>query len=48
MISKSMLRDSTDVLLDDITVEDIERELGVKVVAIENDGYEFLEALLED
>lgn len=48
LISKSMLRDSTDVLLDDITVEDIEKELGVKVKAVENDGYEFLEALLED
>ncbi len=48
IISKSMLRDSTDVLLDDITVKDIEKELGVKIKAIENDGYEFLEALLKD
>lgn len=46
IISKSMLRDSTDVLLDDVTVADIEKELGVKIKAIENDGYEFLEALL--
>lgn len=48
LVSKSMLRDATDVLLDDITINDIEKELGVRVKAIENDGYEFLEALLKD
>ncbi len=48
LVSKSMLRDATDVLLDDITLKDIEKELKVKVKAIENDGYEFLEALLND
>ncbi|MBQ8539866.1 MAG: DUF512 domain-containing protein [Clostridia bacterium] len=48
LISKSMLRDSTDVLLDNITVNEMEKELGVRVKAIENDGYEFLEALLEN
>lgn len=46
IISKSMLRDSTDVLLDDVTVKDIEKELNVKITAIENDGYEFLDTLL--
>lgn len=48
LISKSMLRDSTDVLLDDTTVNEMEKELGVKIKAVENDGYEFLEALLND
>ena len=48
LVSKSMLRDATDVLLDDVTISDMERELGVKIKAIENDGYEFLEALLKD
>ncbi len=48
LISKSMLRDSTDVLLDDTTVTEMEKELGVKIKAVENDGYEFLEALLND
>ena len=47
LISKCMLRDSTNVLLDDVTVEDIEKALNVKVRAVENDGYEFLEALLD-
>lgn len=46
IVSKSMLRDSTDMLLDDVTIKDIEKELGVKVRAVENDGFEFLEALL--
>ncbi len=46
LLSKSMLRDSTDVLLDNITTKDIEKELNVKVLAVENDGFEFLEALL--
>lgn len=46
IISKSMLRDGTDVLLDDVTVKDIEKELNVKITPVENDGYEFLEALL--
>lgn len=48
LVSKSMLRDSTDVLLDNITVNEMEKELGVSIKAVENDGYEFLEALLEN
>ncbi len=47
LISKSMLRDSSDVLLDDVTTEELEKELGVKIRAVENDGWEFLEALLD-
>ena len=46
LISKSMLRDSTDVLLDNVTVCELEKELGVKIRCVENDGFEFLEALL--
>ena len=46
IISKSMLRDSTDVLLDDTTVTDIENALDVKIKPIENDGFEFLDAVL--
>ncbi len=46
LLSKSMLRDQSDVLLDDVTIKDIEKELNVKIRAVENDGYEFLEALL--
>jgi NifB/MoaA-like Fe-S oxidoreductase len=47
IISKSMLRDSTDVLLDDVTVREISEKLKVEVFPVENDGYEFLEAILK-
>lgn len=46
IVSKSMLRDSTDVLLDDITIEEISEKINVPVFPIENDGYEFLDAIL--
>ena len=47
LISKSMLRDSSDVLLDDVTLSDIEKELMVKVIPVENDGFEFLDTVLD-
>ncbi len=46
LLSKSMLRDCTDMLLDNVTLTDLQEKLNVKVRAVENDGYEFLEALL--
>ncbi len=45
-ISKSMLRSGENVLLDDLTTTDLERELNVKVVAVESDGYDFIEKIL--
>lgn len=41
-----MLRHETNVFLDDVTVEDVERELNVKVTVIPNDGYELLNAII--
>lgn len=46
IITKNMLRDGENVLLDDTTTEDIERELGCKIIAVDDDGYELLEAIL--
>ncbi len=46
IITKNMLRDGENVLLDDITTEDIERELGTKIIAVGDDGYELLSAVL--
>lgn len=46
IITKNMLRDGENVLLDDITTEDIERELGTKIIAVGDDGYELLDAIL--
>ncbi len=47
LISTSMLRHNDDVFLDNLTVSDVEKELDVKVVPVNNDGYELLEALLK-
>ena len=47
IITKNMLRDGENVLLDDITTEDIERELDTKIIAVGDDGYELLDAILE-
>ncbi len=46
IITKNMLRDGENVLLDDITTEDIERELNAKITAVGDDGYELLDAIL--
>lgn len=47
LISSSMLRHEKDKFLDDITVEDVERTLKVKVSVVDNDGFEFISNLLE-
>lgn len=45
-IPHSMLRDDDNIFLDDTTVFDVEKALGMKVVPIINDGYEFIEKIL--
>lgn len=46
LIPHSMLRDEDNIFLDDTTVEDVERELNVKITPVLNDGYEFIEKVL--
>lgn len=46
IITRNMLRDGENVLLDDVTTDDIERELGTKIIAVGDDGYELLEAIV--
>ncbi len=46
LIPISMLRHDEDVFLDNLTISDVEKELNIKVVVVENDGYDFLEKLL--
>ena len=41
-----MLRFEKDKFLDDVTVEQVEKALNVKVLIIENDGFEFVSNLL--
>lgn len=46
IITKNMLREGENVLLDDVTTEDIEKELNCKIIAVGDDGYELLDAIV--
>lgn len=46
IITKNMFRDGENVFLDDTTTEDIEKALGIKIIAVGDDGYELLDAIL--
>ena len=45
LIPASMLRAGERVFLDDVTLDDVERELGVPVIPVAQDGYELLDAM---
>ena len=44
-IPSSMLRFENDVFLDDVSVEDVERELGISLEAVNNNGDELVRAV---
>lgn len=46
LISSSTLRHDRDKFLDDLTVEDVEKALNVKIRIVENDGFDFVSNLL--
>lgn len=46
LIPHSMLRDEDEIFLDDVTVGDVEKALDVKIEAVINDGYEFIEKII--
>lgn len=46
LISTSMLRRDSTEFLDDLTVEEVEKELDVKIRPVLNDGYELLDAIM--
>lgn len=46
IIPKVMLKADEPVFLDDLTVSDVERELGVKVISCANDGFEYLDRMI--
>lgn len=48
LIPQNMLRHGETVFLDDLTVADVERELGVTVVQVPQDGAELLFAMLNE
>lgn len=45
-IPSVMLRDGEDIFLDDVTLTEAENRLGRKIIPVNNDGYEFVEAIL--
>ncbi len=47
LVPSCMLRFERDLFLDDVSVEDLGRELGVEVKIVETDGYSLIEALAE-
>ena len=48
LLPVNMLRHGGDVFLDDLHVTDVERALGVKVRVVEQDGFDLLDAILEE
>ena len=46
-IQSNMLRVGEQVFLDDVTVQDVERELNMRVVPVEPGGNEFIQAILD-
>ena len=45
LLSESMFKSDCDILLDNVTREDIERELGVEVKICSNSGFEFVNTI---
>ena len=45
IIPQCMLRDGDNVFLDDTTLDEVSEALGIKVVPVLNDGYEFIEKI---
>ena len=46
LISEAMLKRDEKIFLDDVSLDDAERELGVKIRVVRNDGYELLDGIL--
>ncbi len=46
LLSESMIKDNSDLFLDDSTIGQVEKELGVKVVTVKNSGKDFVDTLL--
>lgn len=45
LIPANMLRAGERVFLDDVSLDDVERELGIPVIPVAQDGYELLDAI---
>lgn len=47
LLPVNMLRHGEDVFLDDVTLSDVERALGVKVIPVNQDGFDLCDAIFE-
>lgn len=47
LIPECMLRYENDLFLDDVSVNDVETELGVKVITVKNDAEDLIQKILE-
>lgn len=47
ILTRSMLRAEGDLFLDDMTPQELEEKLGVKVVFVENEGKDFVDKILK-
>jgi putative radical SAM enzyme (TIGR03279 family) len=48
LLSKNMFRSGTNVMLDDVTVDELEKKLGVKVELVASEGHAFIDALVQE
>lgn len=46
LLCDNMIKSGTELFLDDYTVSMVEKELGVKVVLVANDGWDFVESVM--
>ncbi|MBQ7751955.1 MAG: DUF512 domain-containing protein, partial [Clostridia bacterium] len=46
-ITECMLKSGDDVFLDNITLSELSKRLGVKITPVQNDGYIFIEKILD-
>lgn len=47
LLSKSMFKTDEDIFLDDITLEEVEKQLNIKIRKIDNDGFALLDGILD-
>lgn len=48
LIPEVMLRNEQDMFLDNVTVEEVEKQLNIKLVTVSNDGYDLYDKMTEN
>ena len=47
LLSETLLRDGEDILLDDISIPDIEKALQTRINIVKSDGKSFVQTIIE-